>query len=422
MANDGWSICKGLRKAGVDADLFIQRPSHVASLPQWEEEDDVDLENVGDLYEPNWQALQSGWDMPSWVHVYDTSVNAQQVNRRNLIKQLGDYDLVVGHYPFAVEVAHAYALTYERPYAIFDAGGIRYLYEPVDIRLSSCEIGRWAYRHAARIFFSNVDTHAMFKGIQCDQRRLVYSPLAIDTDNYQPSSSNINPKDPVFFSPSRQDWAEKGNYKLIEAFARYLQRNPRATLLLVDWGDSPKDLRDSKQLVLKLGLTKNVRWLPVCHKRRLIELYNQSTAVFDQFNFGALGAISLEAMSCKKPVVGYAKPTYWNTHQGSMPPVLNCKTSDEIFQTMIKLEDSSLRETIGKRAREWVIKTCSLEKVARLHILNYKKMLTDIRDKKHFKVKLPADFVDPQVLYDKDQFIEARINSLQNQVDFLNNS
>ena len=51
--NDGYSVCKGLRKLGVDSDLFIERPSHVASLPQWED-GEVDMDILGDPYDPNW--------------------------------------------------------------------------------------------------------------------------------------------------------------------------------------------------------------------------------------------------------------------------------------------------------------------------------------------------------------------------------
>ncbi len=375
MANDGWFVCKGLRNLGVEAELFIQRPSHVASLPQWEEAD-VDLENIGNLFDPNWTALQRNWQMPSWVHVLDLRKENRLYQRMQatgkFLLELGDYDLVVGHTPFA-SMALRYTLLHRRRYAVYDAGWIRYLW----LRREGYALARWGYRNASTIFFTNVDTFNMFRDQGYSAERLAYSPFAIDTDQYTPYPANETPypeHDPVFFSPSRQDWAEKGNDRLILAFARYLKRRPSALMLLVEWGDA-KDLNDAKHLISETRIQDSVRWLPLSNKRRLIELYNRSTAVFDQFIFGAFGTTAPEAMSCAKPVVGYAEPHYWNALHGSVPPILNCRTAEQIYDRMVELEDPSLGAKLGRAGREWVLETCSLSKVARIHLANYRKIL-----------------------------------------------
>jgi len=375
LANDAWALCKGLRKLGVDAELFIHRPHHVCDLPQWEEAD-VNLSNLGSLNDPNWEALATNWSMPAWVHVCD--IRAKRWRgfgdiHSGILDSLEDYDLVVGHVPFA-SLALPYWFRYRKSYAIYDAGWIRILHE----NRAGYAGARWGYRHASRIFFTNVDTFSMFERHGYRPQSLVYVPFAIDTEKYRPCRIEINPyenRKPIFFSPTRQDWAEKGNDRLIVAFARYLRRKPTALLLLVEWADSANDLRSTKRLVSDLKIQDSITWLPVMNKNKLVELYNLSTAVFDQFIFGAFGTTVPEAMACAKPVVGYAEATYWKHLHGSVPPVLNCRTVDEIHERMVELEDPSYCEKAGLAARDWVEKTCSLEKVAQAQIASYKEIL-----------------------------------------------
>jgi glycosyltransferase involved in cell wall biosynthesis len=378
MANDAWNVCKGLRALGVDAHLIIQRPTDVVSIPQWEEAN-VNLNELDSIYRPNWEAFAKDWEMPSWVHFFD-SPRILDVNRplrvsSKLLDSLEDYDLIVGHVPFAA-LAMSYWLRYRRPYAVYDAGWIRYLNE----NRASNALARWGYRHASKIFFTNVDTYTMFERDGFRPGSLVYVPFAIDIEKYSAHQIEQNPYDgrgPIFFSPSRQDWSEKGNDRVILAFARYLKRTPKALLLLVDWGDSANDLQNAKQLVTELAIRDNVRWLPVMNKLRLVEMFNLSTAVFDQFELGAFGTTAPEAMACSKPVVGYADAACWKRLHHSVPPVLNCQTVDEIYGRMVELEDSSFCEKVGRAGRTWVENTCSLRKVAISQIASYKEILAD---------------------------------------------
>lgn len=357
-----------MRKLGVDSDLFIERPSHVASLPQWED-GEVEMDILGDPYDPNWDAFH--WSQPDWVRVWDDRKlwfpYSRTLRWSSLLLMLRDYDLIVGHAPFA-KIAKLYRTLYRKPYIIFDAGWIRYL----PLNKKGYASARKGYREAAMILYTNVDTESMF--IEQEYPKLAYTPFAIDTDTYSPSRSRT-PDTPTFFHPSRHDWPEKGNDRLLRGFAKYVQRNQKAKLVTVEWYQSVEDLQQSKQLVAELGIQENVTWVPVMPKGKLIEYYQKSTAIFDQFLFGAFGTTAPEALSCGKPVVGYVEAKYWQKYHTEPPPVLNASTADDIYNAMVKLEDPQLQDEQGRQGREWIMRNCDSALVASQQLEAYKKVL-----------------------------------------------
>jgi len=185
----------------------------------------------------------------------------------------------------------------------------------------------------------------------------------IDTEKYQPMSSPLRSLleekfdfDILVFSPARQDWVEKGNDKLIRAFARLTSTAKRtgAFLLLTDWGP---DLEKSKELVRRLGLERKVVFMQIVAKRKLIEYYNASDVIADSFgSHGYLNTSTMEAMSCGKLVMSYISEEKYKEFVPEVPPILNARTEDEIQAKMFEvLEDRSLRVSIGQRAREYIV-------------------------------------------------------------------
>jgi glycosyltransferase involved in cell wall biosynthesis len=280
---------------------------------------------------------------------------------------LREYDLVIGHAPFA-RIAPLYRALYRKPYIVFDAGWIRYLAE----NRRGYARARTGYGEAAITLFTNVDTEPMF--IEQGYPNIAYTPFAVDTDKYSPSRSKT-PDAPTFFHPSRHDWPEKGNDRLLRGFAKYVQRNRKAKLVTVEWYQSIEDLQMSKQLVAELGIQENVTWVPVMPKDKLIEYYQKSTAIFDQFLFGAFGTTTPEALSCGKPVVGYVESKYWQKYHAEPPPVLNASSTDDIYNAMLKLEDQQLQIEQGRRGREWIMRNCDCSLVASQQLEVYKKVL-----------------------------------------------
>ncbi len=364
LANGPYCACKGLRKLGVEVDLIIQRPAHVASLPQMED-GEFDPVELGNPYDPNWSAFK--WEKPDWVHVWDTRKRGYPFSRTlkwfTLIAMLRKYDLIVGNAPFA-KIGVAYSRLFRKPYVIFDAGWIRYLPEN---RPSYAE-ARQGYRKAALIMFTNVDTEVMFEEQGYDTSKLAYSPFAVDTAKYAPSDEA--PDHVVFFHPARQNWAEKGNVNVLEAFAQYVKHDSAAELVMSDWG---QDLEKSRDLIRRLRIEGKIRWVQLCSKNQLVHLYNSSTAVLDQFVFGATGVLVMEVMSCAVPAITYIKPELWQRYHSTSPPVASAQTSDEIYEWMLKFAtDPKTRYEFGRREREWILRNCDDRVVAEQQLATFR--------------------------------------------------
>lgn len=329
----------------------------------------MDMNLLGNPYDPNWESFH--WEIPDWIRVWDDRKSWYPYSRTlrwsSLLLMLREYDLVIGHAPFA-KIATLYRALYRKPYIVFDAGWIRYLAQ----NKRGYARARSGYREAAITLFTNVDTEPMF--IEQGYPNIVYTPFAIDTDKYSPSRSKT-PAVPTFFHPSRHDWPEKGNDRLLRAFAKYVRRNPKAKLITVEWYQSLEDLGMSKRLVSELGIQGNVTWVPVMSKNKLVEYYRNSTAVFDQFLFGAFGTTAPEALSCGKPVVGYVENKYWVRYHAESPPVLNASSTDEIYNAMVALENEGLRTEQGEQGRKWIMENCDCMLVASKQLEMYKKIL-----------------------------------------------
>jgi len=419
MANDAWSVVKGLRAIGTDAHLILQRPAHVASLPQWEEAE-IDLSKVGDDYNPNWEILSENWSIPNYVHTFDmykmsrpwyannvdsaisrvtyehrnfaywlrsysfnllkfwTSLRERQGNEteRQFIRLVKDYDLVIGHTPFA-SLAPRYKAILRKPYIIYEAGWIRYLHDPT-YASPAYQLAQVGYKHASKILFATVDLYGLLVGKGYDPSRLVYTPFAIDTEMYRPLEKHglsVSPDEsPVFFMPSRPD-PTKGNESVLYAFQRYLKRKPNAVLRLVNWGPKQEDLPKHLALIKKLGIEKRIQWLPLMNKRLLVRYFNAADIIFDQFKLGALGLLAPEAMACGKPVAAFVKPGLWTPYHKELPPVANARTAEEIYRQMIALEDEGLRNELGAKGRQWVLENCEMKLVAKNQLRIYEETM-----------------------------------------------
>jgi hypothetical protein len=61
---------------------------------------------------------------------------------------------------------------------------------------------------------------------------------------------------------------------------------------------------------------------------------------------------------------------------GEHPPVLTARTVDEIYERLVwQAKHERYRADIGKRGREWVEKHHSLERVSKLHLDLYARVL-----------------------------------------------
>jgi glycosyltransferase involved in cell wall biosynthesis len=365
MANDAFPIVEELQALGENVELYISLPTHVTALPQWELLR-FEMKEIGDPYSPNMDVLNRGYTQPKWVHFFSMQGNTLSRLHR-LRKKMRRYDLIVAHVPFFL-----YSYLFRMRYIPFEAGSIRYFNQGVRLRE---RLRFWfmeqSYRHARLVLMTNPDTLDL-----CERYRLNWRfiPFAINMERYSPMKvENLNYEN-VILCFSRHVWAEKGQDKLIKAFAKFVKEHKDSLLVFSERGE---DLAKSRALISRVGIEKSVQWLPLMSKPYLVEWINKSTVVADQFNLGSSGTAGFEAMACEKPLIIYLSRRHFNRLYKEFPPILNARTEEEILQALNASTDKKYRQTLGRKSRLWTSKYHDAAVVAKQHLAIYKQVLGD---------------------------------------------
>lgn len=370
MANDGYSVAKGLWKLNVDVDLAVNTSDFGMALPEWE---DGDISDTTDPYNISNDQLKKTV-LSDRIHYFDflnkvtlrKNLVGKVMARINLIKMIREYDIVEVHVPFVI-----YSQFAGVPNVVYDAGWIRYF--PYDHGIRA-KLARRGYSKSKAIIITNPDTYAISDTLEyLNQKQIHFSPFAIDPEKYCPANNEdlrsryiVHNDEILLFSPSRQIWKEKGNDKMIRAFARFVKVFPNSKLVIVDWST---DAQKSKDLVNSLNISEKVNWIKPVAKKRLIGYYNAADIILDQFVLGSWGTTTPEAMSCQKPVLMFYKEEYIKRAFGENPPILNSFNEEDIFLNLLKLaKDPDFRSLLGRKSREWIIKTHSPDIVAKKHL------------------------------------------------------
>jgi glycosyltransferase involved in cell wall biosynthesis len=369
LANDGYSVAKALWKMKVDADLAVNSSDFGMALPEWEDgdiSDQVDPYNIhrDEIRDTSISKRVRYFDLLNKVPRKKRTLDKAMV-KINLIRMIREYDIVEVHIPFVI-----YSQFSGVPYVAYDAGWIRYFpYE----KGRMANLVRRGYSKARNIIITNPDTFSISDELSyLDQKRIYFSPFAIDPEKYSPANANglrtkfINEDGILLFSPSRQMWNEKGNDKMIKAFAKFIKVFPNSMLILVEWSI---DTNKSKELVSSLHISDKVQWIQPVPKKQLIKYYNAADIILDQFILGSWGTTTPEAMSCQKPVLMFYKEKYIQRAFGENPPILNSFSEEDIFSNLVQLaKDPDFRLSLGKKSREWIMKTHSPDIVAKKHL------------------------------------------------------
>lgn len=370
MANDGYAVAKELRRMNVDVDLAINSSDFGMALPEWE---DGNISGNIDPYTIHRNEIRNTWDPPVWIRYFDflnrlprkKHVIAKIKSRINVIKMMREYDVVEAHVPWAI-----YSQFSGIPYVVYDAGWIRYFPYGRDIR---DKLARRGYSKAKAVIITNPDTFEISDTLSyLHKDKIHFSPFAVDSNKYMPldmkelRAKYAKDNDILLFSPSRQIWKEKGNDKMLRAFSKFAKVFPNSKFIMVDWS---VDEENSKNLANSLGISPNIIWIKPVPKNQLIQYYNIADIILDQFVLGSWGTSTPEAMSCGKPVLMFYKKNYILRAFGEEPPILNSFTEEDIYSNLVKLaKDKDFRNEMGKKSREWIIKTHSPRVVALKHL------------------------------------------------------
>jgi hypothetical protein len=186
---------------------------------------------------------------------------------------------------------------------------------------------------------------------------------------FQPSRQMIR-RDPFLVRTGQWKASDNG----IQGFKLFLDRLPaeekKSVVLMIPERNITPDLQLAKQIVIELGMERNVIYLrgeneSGLSRHELIDLYSVSNAVFDDFGAGWYGGIAVEALACMAPLVTYVpdelmqKNFPWHPFQIAQSPI-------EIADALYRLySDNTYAQCVRERSREWAIKFHSNASVLR---------------------------------------------------------
>lgn len=231
---------------------------------------------------------------------------------------------------------------------------------------------RLFFRRAAVVLLLNLDMPPIADRLRLAQAR--FFPFAVDTKYFHPrdvARRYCGPDALLVFMPSHLDWGDadnmpcrsstKGNDRLIRAFAQLLAEGASGHLVLLDRGP---DRSAARALIDALGIGPNATFCSQMTKSELLAHLNMADVVADQFDIGAFGTITLEAMACAKPVLVHVDEACATRSYGELPPVLSARTEDEILAALRRARDADVRRSIGAQARDWVVHHHDADRVA----------------------------------------------------------
>lgn len=143
----------------------------------------------------------------------------------------------------------------------------------------------------------------------------------------------------------------KGNDLIIEGIAKYLTENPDIQVHFVEKGE---DVHYAKELCRKLGLEQVIVWHKEMPFYDLLDLYLNSDICFDQLGEHWIGAIGGYALWLGKPLIANAELAVQSGVWPLENPVCSARTSDEVYEWLVRLEDTEFRRKISDSSKEFV--------------------------------------------------------------------
>ncbi len=389
IQNYFYLLTKFLRKKGVEADMLLASNMELADHPSWHD-----------------SSIKDSSDLPSWIkwrefplHLFE---NPLKYLRKELevIKFIKNYDLIVcsGLAPIWIQWTNV-------PFIFISLGS----------DLDQIPFYGWSGNSKDFIDLGGkgkikclLMKHLMRRGIKRAKivilspyqirtaerlglKRLGFLPHVLDTELFRPMEDEQKKEereglkeelkcDLVLFQSTRQVWTDKnisdrkGNDKLFRAFAKFIKTtNKKVKLITIEKG---WNVEESKRLIDELGIADYVVWEKPMDRIKLVWYYNVADICFDQFGAGILALSAIEPMACGIPVFSYVEPAPDGFFYPEMPPVINVRTEEEIFDHLCELaKDEGKRDEIGRNSLEWIKKYCSWEKAIERHLVLYQEVI-----------------------------------------------
>ena len=140
------------------------------------------------------------------------------------------------------------------------------------------------------------------------------------------------------------------------------------------------DFQKSKMILEKENILDKVTIIPkAVPQYNLIEYYNKSDVVVDQFLVDSTGLIGQEAMAYEKPLIQLVNEELYQKFYSEIPPILNASNEKQIYDKLVLLkENASLAKNIGIKSREWLLKYHNTEKIIKKYIYLYQAIADNV--------------------------------------------
>lgn len=183
----------------------------------------------------------------------------------------------------------------------------------------------------------------------------------------------------LFFFPTRHDWvtgtgyADKGNDIFLNAFCNLRQAGYKVGMVCCMWG---ANVQDSINLLAAKNCADFVLWNQPMGTIKFERTAKACHLVVDQFKLGSFGGIVFKAMAVSAPICTYINEDDILKQYSELPPVINCKSEDDIFTKMeeiIKNPDKLLY--LASLSKLWIDKHHSSWDTIKTQILAYESFL-----------------------------------------------
>jgi len=375
LAGVARNVVIGLRRAGVAADLFIEK----AEL-------DIMREDTAG------QAPLEG----AAIHVLDRDLNlhglpglvAMGALHLPVVARLMGYDIIHAHTGSLAGsplMRQLFVRMGYKPYLAFATGS--------DFReVARSDRGprgdrmREFFRNASEVLLLNIDM-LYFKN-EMGFPKASFFPFAIDTELFSPRALQTNTAVPdntlKCFMMSNLDFgitdnnlnrnSMKHNDRVLHALAKFVTIDHNVHLTLLDRGS---DKEEAKRLVNVLGIGEYIEFKSAMTELERIQHIQSADVVLDQFHMPAFGLGGLEAMAIGKPLVTHIDVNSFETAYRCAPDFfMNAHSVDDIFSRLLQLRDKTLRENTSARAREFVVSNHSRDVVIQKLISKYRQHLS----------------------------------------------
>ena len=249
--------------------------------------------------------------------------------------------------------------------ALFNIGGIRserfslrlFLMKKLELRI---------LKNADVMVVRNNDSKSYLEGRGI---RAVTIPVGVDANKYLPRYSGGNY---ILFGGRLAP--EKGLHLLIKAYSM-LHRRRQAKFRLVICGSGPLE-RELRELSSSCGIQDRVTFVPWLSNPEFINKVADSAIFVMPSMYEGMPVAMLEAMASGKPIIASDVPGPQDiiTHgkDGYLFEKGNISQLQEFLELLI--DNSKLREELGKNARETIEEKYTFEKIADMYLKLYEEI------------------------------------------------